>query len=668
MSYNSKEFPIDSLFEKKIRYLKQSNWILPHANDLFCTDSTNEEVDALQQLKSSLNYTKSKLNDYPIERWSKHTYHRDPASEVKSALKYMGAEFVTQAWCKFYECLEQFEIVSSSEFNSLHLCEAPGAFITALNQYLYSNFPKKQIKWNWVSTSLNPYCESNPLKKMIVDDRFIFQTLDHWTFGEDLTGDIKNQSNIEKIVADAKKIGNINLITADGSIDCVESPESQEEIVSCLHFAEICTALLTLSENGSFVIKMFTLFDMASISMMYLLNCVFRHVNIFKPVTSKCGNSEVYVICMGFDSKAPNFDGYTTLMLSKIKENMKIPSLFKKSQIPLNFLEQHEVYVRMFMQYQRSAIESNIYHFENPTRGDIKQCSNIKRNVVNAFIQRYKVKPIPKECLILFKQQPMKTEKYYSDYRGSYSDRCHLKDLSDIEKLNIFKSHFEELQNTIHFQHQFSEILRTSGTEFINLSYQFGKPIEKLNSSLFCDRALLILREKVDTVFPDLRKNSPKLLNSYCELIFDLENSFKSDSVVLHFQAGFSSSDYGLKENEFFEQIFKKIGSSTNINKIIFYDFAFLTHSSTSLLKVLWMNYFTDMSIKYDSGINIIELKTRKKSSHSEKEINHENLKSTFFCCINIKELHQNEFSSDIKSFNNAVIMKFFNTLFSTAI
>lgn len=45
------------------------------------------------------------------------------------------------------------------------------------------------------------------------------------------------------------------------------------------------------------MLKMFTMFESESICSMYLLTKLFGSVDVFKPATSKEGNSEVYVIC-----------------------------------------------------------------------------------------------------------------------------------------------------------------------------------------------------------------------------------------------------------------------------------------------------------------------------------------------------------------------------------
>ena len=69
-------------------------------------------------------------------------------------------------------------------------------------------------------------------------------------------------------------------VTADGSIDFINAPEEQERGTSQLHYCEIICALHILSPGGSLVVKMFTLFEATSASMLFLLNCVFKEVRI----------------------------------------------------------------------------------------------------------------------------------------------------------------------------------------------------------------------------------------------------------------------------------------------------------------------------------------------------------------------------------------------------
>ena len=58
--------------------------------------------------------------------------------------------FFLQAWCKFYENARSFilvppTVVNTQCLNSVHLCEAPGAFITSLNHFLKLHNPGIEV-------------------------------------------------------------------------------------------------------------------------------------------------------------------------------------------------------------------------------------------------------------------------------------------------------------------------------------------------------------------------------------------------------------------------------------------------------------------------------------------------------------------------------------------
>ena len=60
-------------------------------------------------------------------------------SNIVELSRSLEVELCTQAWVKFYEILSTFlgkSLVPDCHFMSVHLCEAPGAFVTALNHFL----------------------------------------------------------------------------------------------------------------------------------------------------------------------------------------------------------------------------------------------------------------------------------------------------------------------------------------------------------------------------------------------------------------------------------------------------------------------------------------------------------------------------------------------------
>ena len=87
------------------------------------------------------------------QKWHQHTASTNHAGAIFHRVKNdINPELLTQAWLKFYECLVQFDVVSSNNislsnngFHSVHLCEAPGAFIASLNHYLKLLHPNLEV-------------------------------------------------------------------------------------------------------------------------------------------------------------------------------------------------------------------------------------------------------------------------------------------------------------------------------------------------------------------------------------------------------------------------------------------------------------------------------------------------------------------------------------------
>jgi len=355
----------------------------------------------LQSMKERLNQTKSQLNDLPLAKWHKHTRQLNPAGSVTSTLrKNVRPELLTQAWQKFHECFHVFGLgpgKDQSEFNTVHLCEAPGAFITSLNHALCLHH--QDVLWNWVATTLNPHYEGNDLGYMINDDRFIMGSLDNWHFGEDNTGNLMDQANMTSLVERAKKLGEtglVHLVTADGSIDCQSDPGRQESIVSDLHMAEAVTALKLLAEGGNLVIKMFTVFESESVCLLYLLACAFTTLDMYKPATSKEGNSEVYVVGCGLVRNEWLEKTLEKLTKADVFGNFPCDkSLFGQQEIPDTFLSSVRQCGELFMQLQENVISNNLHYWKEPlTNNDQKDLAEIQTQVAERYLEVYQLEEV----------------------------------------------------------------------------------------------------------------------------------------------------------------------------------------------------------------------------------------------------------------------------------
>ena len=170
------------------------------------------------------------------------------------------------------------------------LCEAPGGFVQALNDYcrlkriplspihcitLLSNDKKVP---NWKLYSVNNYSVST---------------------GKDGTGDLYKVHNIDYFV---NQVGrqSCDVVTGDGGFDFSNDFNSQETNFVLLLLCEVYTCLSIQNVGGSFVVKVFDLFHVSTLQIISLLRMFYKEIIIHKPKTSRPANSEKYIICKHF--------------------------------------------------------------------------------------------------------------------------------------------------------------------------------------------------------------------------------------------------------------------------------------------------------------------------------------------------------------------------------
>ncbi|NXG51711.1 CMTR2 methyltransferase, partial [Psilopogon haemacephalus] len=399
---------IEKLFAKKFTYTKPDNedWQLPDPSAAFT--SPHKPFDSLLALKASLNEVKNQLSDKNLEEWHQHTSFTNKAGKIIPGVrKAANAELCTQAWCKFHEILGTFpllpaEALEEGELNSVHLCEAPGAFVASLNHYLKSR--RSPCRWRWVANTLNPYHEANDSLTMIADDRLIANTLPRWYFGPDDTGDVMGLKHLTGLRGLVGGMGAVHLVTADGSFDCQGNPGEQEALVSPLHYCEAVTALTVLGSGGSFVLKVFTLFEHCSANLLFLLCSAFEEVHVFKPATSKAGNSEAYVVCLRYLGRES-----VHLLLAKMMQNfgaeMLDKALFPQQALPESFLKVHEECCLFFHRWQVETISENIRLFQRMEEEEEAKLNQLRDCALEFFLQKFRLKAIPRSSWLVRKPQ-----------------------------------------------------------------------------------------------------------------------------------------------------------------------------------------------------------------------------------------------------------------------
>lgn len=178
-------------FQNVKHFSGTKDWILPPIGDTFQTNSFFVRAD-LHELRQNLDKHVSKPGIGGKVEWRDHIKKLSVFGPLIRRLRDEAKlDLVTESWPKLWEILHRFQVTPErpKPVRSFHLCEIPGSFVCALNQFVRQD-DKKSCELHWWATSLNPHYEGNPSESCLVDDRFMCRTGEHWTFGPDGTGDI----------------------------------------------------------------------------------------------------------------------------------------------------------------------------------------------------------------------------------------------------------------------------------------------------------------------------------------------------------------------------------------------------------------------------------------------------------------------------------------------
>lgn len=450
----------------------------------------------------------------------------------------------------------------------------------------------------------------------------------------------------------------ISLVTADGSVDCIECPHDQENKVHYLHFAEVVAALQILDMGGTFVLKMFTFFELTTVGLLYFLNNVFDKVDVFKPAASKQGNSEVYVICSGYHRYYRNLS-YLLEMSTRTRRNDLLP-MFTLGMISNDFIDQVSSCAKMFMLLQTKAIQSNIYHFCRTDVDDQHKIHELRYDVRKEYVRLYGVKSIRDDLKIL------KGEPYPDDQNtcapivaisGSYTSRSLFKQLTKEEKILELRAQFQIIEARIHRQNRVENGPLSLNRQFVDTLRPFyGQPIRNIVSSKFiylqCLKLLLEIMENADSRGPS-DVISMLLTSDYLVISIDIVN-YKRIKIYDHFE----------------KNVFHQLVNAINLHspdKIRLHNFLLLTHFSVGLIYALGCVY-KDIVLTSNGEIHLNGLlSTGKKFLNNillnRIEFTSSNANRSVLSIVKVNLLRTNDFINAVMNYNNKLSLKYCSTL-----
>lgn len=247
-------------------------------------------------LKNYLTKIKS-LIDKHIKDWDNikkftNTYEFIHTVIPNQKLSVSKVKPISRAFFKLIEIYNTYNIFTSNKpIKSFHLAEGPGGFIEA-TAYLRNN--KNDIYYGMTLIDNNVNIP-NWKKTEHIFDKYKNIKIE---YGKDKTGDLYNHENL--IYLKQKYKNSIDIITGDGGFDFSSDYNRQEVSAFRLIFTQVAYAITMQANNGSFILKIFDMFENSTQEIIYLLSCFYNRVIICKPNTSRSANSEKYVVCKNF--------------------------------------------------------------------------------------------------------------------------------------------------------------------------------------------------------------------------------------------------------------------------------------------------------------------------------------------------------------------------------
>lgn len=275
-----------------------------------------------------------------------HTYNND----IKCSICKLKP--ISRAFYKLIEICNIFSLLHYDEsIKTFHLAEGPGGFMEAVN-YLRNNYENdKYYGITLIDDDINvPSWRKS--KSLIENKKYIIE------YGPSKDGNLFKKENLEYYYNNM--FNSVDLVTGDGGFDFSLDFNNQETNSLKLILVQIIYALCIQKKGGNFVLKIFDIFTLPTIQIIFILSSVYDNVYICKPNTSRIANSEKYLVCKNYKHNR-NLIKYFINNFDNIFSNTKnnIYSILQ-IKIPYLFINKIEEYNAIYGQQQIENINFTI--------------------------------------------------------------------------------------------------------------------------------------------------------------------------------------------------------------------------------------------------------------------------------------------------------------------
>lgn len=215
-------------------------------------------------------------------------------------------------YIKMWEILHHYKqhFDSDKEYKVFCNAEFPGGFLLACIDY----FTKYAKGIQWIASSLYDLEIDN---KLIDQYNLLKDFPNNWLISHELSESKKYRGNVSDI-NDVKymidkcieKLGKVDVYTADGGIGVEGNYNNQDYENAHVNLGQITVGLATLNEGGFMTTKQYNFTAPYTYTIDLIFGSLFTRSYIIKPASSRPGNSETYLVgigYLGYDDKIMNY-------------------------------------------------------------------------------------------------------------------------------------------------------------------------------------------------------------------------------------------------------------------------------------------------------------------------------------------------------------------------
>lgn len=358
------------------------------------SDEEYSSVDVLlkhnQHLQKTLTKYKNKITEYYKNKlWDRYKKLTNEYEMIfttpNNGTNVSSYNPVSRSFFKMWELIHDFskdlKIDRTEKINAIFLAEGPGGFAEAFVKYRSNTID------NYYGISLKSVNKNIPDWK--------YQNKVKICYGADDTGDLYNIMNLNYL---SKNHPKMDIITADGGFDFSNDFNAQENSSIQLILCEIYTALIMQEVGGSFILKIYDIFNEYTLKLITLLKLFYDNIYIVKPLSSRPANSEKYLVCTGFknndealvSSLAELISDYTNKNVSKFFNLISYDNKVLHNLISYNiyytfrqiyYIEQTIMYINKF---------GKSFHDEN-IKDEIKKIMDHHREKSVKWCKKYNI-------------------------------------------------------------------------------------------------------------------------------------------------------------------------------------------------------------------------------------------------------------------------------------